>query len=348
MSEERFIELATKYLSKEASKEEITSLYSYLEKDEYYNLFKVIKEKWIEKNGDEEQNFNLEKSLNTLVTKIQVVEPGFTFAKPRRTAGIFRISPAIMKVAATILIMVSVAGGYLYLTSLNKGKVAETIWHEKMTALGERAIINLLDGSTITLNADSKLKYPVHFEGNLREVFLEGEAFFEVDKDSSKPFIVHSSNLATTVLGTKFNVKSFASDEDIEVSLVEGKVKVSNKKSVGNEDIIILKPSQQLVYDKAASVSSVEEFDTQKETGWIDNHLKYDNEPLSKVFVELERAYGVKFELADKATGKKKITANFKNDSFRTVSEVIKRLTGLNYKTTKENNRITKITFYKR
>ncbi|OGU65409.1 MAG: hypothetical protein A2499_04075 [Stygiobacter sp. RIFOXYC12_FULL_38_8] len=349
MSEERFIELATKYLSQETSKEETASLYSYLEKDEYYALFNCIKEKWNEKSESNEQpSFNVEKSLRTLESKIRKVEPTFTFSKPERTANRFRINPMILRIAATVLIMVSVAGGYLYYTHFSKAKVDETIWQEKTTALGEKAIIMLLDGSIVTLNADSKFRYPQHFEGRQREVFLEGEAFFEVSKDSAKPFIVHSNNLATTVLGTKFNIKAFAGDENIEVSLVEGKVKVSNVNAVGNEDIIILKPNQQFVYYKEAAISSVEVFEPQKETGWIENNLKYDDEPLSKIFVELERTYGVKFVLADKSAGNKKLTVNFKNDSFRTVSEVIKKLTGLNYKTTKENNRITKITFYKK
>lgn len=348
MSEERFIELATKYLSQETSREETASLFSYLEKDEYYQLFNRIKEKWNEKVVAEEHPvFNLEKNLNSLEAKIRTAEPNFTFTKKNKTTSIFHINPMILKIAATILIMVSVAGGYFYLANLNKADDDEPVWQEKITALGEKAIINLLDGSNVTLNADSKLRYPIHFSRKQREVFIEGEAFFEVSKDSSKPFIVHSNNLITTVLGTKFNVKAFAGDENIKVSLVEGKVKVSKANQNVADDIVLLSPTQQLVYLRKKNISSVETFDYQEEIGWKDNILKFNDEPLQKAFVKLERFYGVKFELADKVRANLKITANFKGDSFKTVAEVIKKLTKLEYKTiTEKNNVIKRIVFY--
>lgn len=265
--------------------------------------------------------------------------------------GKTKISPYIyhtLRIAAVLLIMV---GGYFILQQSrifdNKTK-AEITWNEKSTVMGEKFVIALSEGTKITLNADSKLKYPIRFNNNSREVYLEGEAYFEVKHDSGRPFIVHSGKISTTVLGTKFNVNAFPEEKRITVSLVEGKVKVSKEKEGNAEGIVELQPKQQLVYNKQMEISKVEEFDQQETTGWKDNKLIFRKESFVNVLVKLERAYGVRFELADKSFSSKKITANFQNESLWTVSETLRKLTGLQYKSIKENNETKKIIFYKK
>lgn len=253
-------------------------------------------------------------------------------------------SSALIKVAASIIVMFVVAAGIYFLT---QPKPEVITWTERITVPGERAIITLNDDSKIILNAASKINYPVRFGESKREVYLEGEAFFEASHDSSKPFLVHSSNITTVVLGTKFNVNAYKSDDKISVSLVEGEVKISNQKEAGIEDLVILKPAQQLVYDKNKEISRVENFDQQKEVGWKDNILKFNNEPLDKVLSVLERTFGVKFEILLKGQIKPKITANFKNESVATITEVLKKLTGLQCKIERVNNQIRKVKFYK-
>lgn len=341
MKDERFNELVSKFLTRDISEKEKNELNIFLQIEQYNKEFESYVNNWNNQTR-EKIDFDYDKALANISAHLTLQKQNPSQSKRKY------LTPFVLKLAASIVILVSVAGTSYYLFNRHAVKQNHIVWNEKVTILGERAIINLFDGTTITLNADTKLKYPNVFTGKTREVFLEGEAFFEVNKDSAKPFIVNTGNITTTVLGTKFNVKSFSKDEDIEVSLTEGKVKVSSEKGADEKGIIILKPNQKLVFDKDEEISSVENFDIQKETGWIDNNLKYENEPISKIFIELERAYGVKFELAEKTYANKKLTVNFKNDSFFTVSEVLKRLTGLKYKTVKENNRITKITFYKK
>jgi transmembrane sensor len=205
--------------------------------------------------------------------------------------------------------------------------------------------IILPDNSKVMLNGSSRLKYPKRFNGNSREVDLDGEAYFEVAHNPSYPFVVHSGKISTTALGTKFNVSCFASDKSITVSLIEGKVKISKKELNEVQPIVILQPDQQLVYSREANVSTVEQFDADKTIGWKDDILKFDNEPLSQIFVRLERAYGPKFELGVNSFKDFKVTANFKKESCLTVTEVLKKLTGLRVKTTKENNEVKTITF---
>ena len=303
----------------------------------------------LQKIWDTRTKLNLEnqtqKSWNDVLTEIENSSQNSRVVK---SFTIYPIAKQLLKVAAVLLIII---GGYF--TSKQFGLFesktkTEIVWNEKTTLMGEKLMVSLSDGSRIILNADSKLTYPAHFSNTQREVYLEGEAYFEIHHDTTNPFIVHSENLSTTVLGTKFNVSAFPNEKEILVSLVEGKVEVA-KTGLGSEErIVVLKPLQQLVYNKSKEISSFDQFDEQTTTGWKDNILKFDNVPLEKVFVDLERAYGVKFELTDKSYNRKKITANFKNDSFWTVSEVIKKLTKLNYRTIKENNELKKIVFYKK
>lgn len=257
-------------------------------------------------------------------------------------------SAVLLKIAASIAALLVIAYAVYNFTGSFKPQPELIAWKERVTVPGERAIITLGDNSKVTLNGDSRLKYPSRMNGKTREVYLEGEAFFEVQHDSSKPFLVHSGDITTTVLGTKFNVDAYNADKEISVSLVEGEVKISDNKETGAEDLIILKPEQQLVFDKNEEISRVEIFDQQKEIGWKDNILKFNNEPIEKVFKSLERTFGVKFELVLKEQEKPKITANFKNNSFTTIVEVIKKLTGLQCKYERENNEIKKVKFFKK
>src|SRR5690606_7892291 len=115
------------------------------------------------------------------------------------------------------------------------------------TERGEKARLSLPDGTHILLNSDSRLWYNPDFGKDLeRVVYLEGEAFFDVAKDTLHPFKIHSGDITTTVLGTSFNVQAFA-DEEITVSLVSGKVQIENQSAL-NDSQIYLKPGEQGVY----------------------------------------------------------------------------------------------------
>jgi ferric-dicitrate binding protein FerR (iron transport regulator) len=214
--------------------------------------------------------------------------------------------------------------------------------------MGQKLILSLPDGSDITLNGDSKLKYPQEFESRIREVYLEGEAFFNIVHDSSKPFIVHTKNISTTVLGTKFNVHAFTNSDEFSVALVEGMVEVTNKEKNDIKGNIILKPNQKLVYNSTNDVSEVRGFEYLQEVGWKDNILVFNDEPLEKVFTRLELAYGIKFELSNKAYSKIKITIKFESSTLTTVNEVVKKLTELEYEAICDKNIVTKVIFYKK
>ncbi|MGD1043944.1 MAG: FecR domain-containing protein [Bacteroidota bacterium] len=351
MIEDKFFRLVTKYVSKEASVEETDQLHSLLKQKKYADLFKSMSKKW-EDAGERESlhSFNLERGFQLLTSKIHSYDSSFQWEKKIKPDHTLFYRFHSFRIAASIAALVFLVAGGLFVSHHLKQKSDVTAWNEKKTVMGEKVILTLLDGTKVTLNADSKLKYPVRFGEESREVSLQGEAYFEAAHDDTKPFIVHSGGVTTTDLGTKFNVKAFPDENNVTVSLEDGKVKVraGTTETQKNTREILLAPTQQFVFDKENEISTVETFDLQKAIGWKDNILIFDNEPLSKVLVPLERYFGVKFEIANPALANRIVKANFKNESFWTVVTVMEKATGLTYKTDKDNNEIKKIVFYEK
>ena len=347
MNDEQFILLATKYLSKEASLEEI-ELFNSMRKDRKYSaLFTRIAEQWNKMEDTESvYGYDVEKGLKRLAAKIRNYNPAFQWEQKAKQQHYYFHQPLFFRIAAACAVLILFIAGAFFISHVLNRRPDEIIWNEKKTVMGEKVILTLLDGTKITLNADSKLRYPVCFGEESREVSLQGEAYFEVTHNADKPFIVHTGNISTTDLGTKFDVKAFPNDTNITISLDDGKVKVSTDGLNTKGKEIILAPTQQLVYNKADEKSSINPFDIQETIGWKDNILVFDNVSLSNMLVPLERYFGVKFEIADPSLADRPIKANFRNESFWTVVKVIEKATGLAYKTSIEKNELKKIIFY--
>ncbi|MBN1397721.1 MAG: FecR domain-containing protein [Bacteroidetes bacterium] len=348
MKDEEFFALATKYLSREASLKEREHLISLLKQKKYSATFDIIKETWL-KSGKIEQpvEFDIRKGINLLTDKIRNHIPSFRWDEEEKHKQFFSYRNPYFRIAASIAFIVFTAAVLFTVINL-KPESDSIVWNEKKTSMGEHIIFNLLDGTRITLNAGSKLMYPVHFGEESREVHLEGEAYFEITHSDKTPFVVYAGNVKAIDLGTKFNVKAFPNENNVIVSLEEGKVEVSLKKIDTMKENAVLLPAQQLIYDKEEESSSIDEFDILKTTGWKDNILIFDDEPLSAVLVSLERHYGVKFEVADESLIEKPIKADFRNESFWTVVKVIEKATGLKYTISKENDELNKIVFYQK
>jgi len=346
MNEERFIELVTKFLSKEISEEEKNELSILLQIDKYKEAFEKIASSWNEGKRDY-LHLNPENALKGLTAKLSSAEPSFQWKGNLEIKRKNNSRFILLKIAASVaFIALLLTFYYMYAYRWNEKK--ENIpWEQLATGGGEKYELFLPDKSKIILNGQSKISYPSRFLGNKREVILEGEAYFEINRDTLKPFVVYTLDISTNVLGTKFNICAFPQDNQIEVSLVEGSVKINNTKISPNIEAILLRPGQKLKYNSQTGVSDIELFDLQEETGWKDNILKFNDTNLKDVLTKLERAFGIKFELSDKSYNNYKITGNFQKATYITVCEALKRLTKLNYKLIKENNNIGKIVFYK-
>lgn len=157
--------------------------------------------------------------------------------------------------------------------------------------------ITLSDGTKVWLNSDSELKYPLNFVGNERRVFLKGEAYFEVSKQSNKaPFIVESENLQTKVLGTHFNISCYDNDITHHVTLSEGSV------SVGiNSEQTILAVGDQIRYNQNDQTVITQQVDPTEYNSWIDGQTWFHNIPLNQLTTMIKRFYGINILLNDES-----------------------------------------------
>lgn len=160
--------------------------------------------------------------------------------------------------------------------------------HELTTPRGKDFELILSDGTKVWLNADSRLNYPSRFEGEQRVVSLQGEAFFEVAKDSSRPFIVQTKNFETKVLGTKFNVRSY-SDEDSHVTLIDGCVDVKHLKSGSTAR---LEPGDDAHFMPDGTIQT-EKVDVDSYVYWKEGFFYFDNVSLVDIMQTLGRWYNV-------------------------------------------------------
>ena len=168
-----------------------------------------------------------------------------------------------------------------------KGMVTEE-YNKLTTPVGGEYSLVLSDGTKVFLNADSELKYPVEFSDGKRIVDLKGEAYFEVHKDSLRPFVVRMNGAEVTVLGTSFNVNTYGDDGQIYTTLVNGSVRVS---SVKNGQAEVLKPGMQSVMDVQSGQLTVREVDVEPYVAWREGRFVFRTMTLDLIMRQLQRWY---------------------------------------------------------
>ncbi len=257
-------------------------------------------------------------------------------------------TPSLLKWAAAIASFSILSSGILYLSGVFSKRIVPAVWSEANTLRGEKSMILLSDSSQVTLNADSRLRYPDRFNGKDREVYLDGEGYFVIHHSDSQPFVVHTGKLSTTVLGTKFDVSAYPESKTIAVSLLEGRVQVTRNEGAEENRAFDLNPDEQLIYNKENGASSFGRFDSLEAVGWKDNIYKFENEPLKEVLPQLERAFGTKLVITDPSVLEQKITAKFENNSKQTVVDVLKNLTGLEYSVAAGDDNKQEVRFVRR
>lgn len=195
------------------------------------------------------------------------------------------------------------------------------------TPKGTKENIVLEDGSTIILNAASTVRYPEHFNGTHRDIYLlEGEAWFDAAPGAENSFNVHAGNVTTTALGTTFNIRAYALEHQITVALLSGKVKVSTS----SQPAVILQPSEQASYDLHSLQLLTTKFDTETVTGWQKGHLIFKDASYEQVRMGIENRYGVTIINQSNKTDWT-YTGNFKDETLANVIETICLTESLSY-----------------
>jgi ferric-dicitrate binding protein FerR (iron transport regulator) len=186
----------------------------------------------------------------------------------------------------------------------------------KTPVQGEYSMV-LSDGTRVWLNAKSELRYPVKFGKGKREVNLSGEAYFEVAKDSSKAFVVHIANGSEVkVLGTEFNVMAYEDEEEVQTTLIEGKVQFAH-----NDEEVILSPGKQSGLNRNTNQIEVRKVKTYQYSAWKDGKFVFSREPLSSVFRKISRWYGVDVKCDDQELLNRRISGVM--NKYENVSKLI-------------------------
>lgn len=202
----------------------------------------------------------------------------------------------------------------------------ELVYNELKVPYGKRFTVILSDSTIVQLNAGSSLKYPVRFlDGLNRQVFLTGEGFFDVHKDSMHPFIVTSGDMDVRVLGTKFNISAYPEDREISTVLVEGSVSLYSSTAKYNErTAALLEAGYKAEWDKFHKILAFEKVDTDLFTGWIFGKLVFKQMSFKNITKKLERQYNVSIQSKYPKIDNQVFTATF---DVETLPEVLKTFT---------------------
>ncbi|KAB1502967.1 FecR family protein [Butyricimonas faecihominis] len=170
-----------------------------------------------------------------------------------------------------------------------EGKEQDSLQYNKLyVPKGADFYLKLSDGSVVNINSESTLHFPVEFSSENREVYLEGEAFFDVVREDKFPFKVHTGDKTITVLGTKFNVSAYRDDQEWMATLVQGKISVTAR-----DFQQVLLPSQQLCINKETGETTVKEVETELYTSWVDGKFYFKGYRFEDIAKKMERWYDV-------------------------------------------------------
>jgi ferric-dicitrate binding protein FerR (iron transport regulator) len=246
-----------------------------------------------------------------------------------------------LKVAASITIALISLVSYLWIAT-NGADLQETqqiIQYSKSNPMGQKSLITLPDGSKIKLNSGSTISYDSRFGLTNRMVELKGEAFFDITRNPSSPFIIKSGELATKVLGTSFNVRYYEDEDNIQVLVVSGEVTVSD--NLGS--YFVLNPHDVLEYyhyDKQVKKSVCTDF--KSIIGWKDGLLIFSDESFSEVVDKIRQWYGVEIILEEGVSVEGYYTGEYQNKSLETVMDGISFTSEFDYSILNDNKILIK------
>lgn len=280
--------------------------------------------KWLwESTAMAPQNEDWKDSFADIQTSIQV-------ERPARNKTFMIWSAAAAVVSAMAMFIVFNKSGQKVLQN------SPIIWTTKTSAPGKITNILLPDSTEIWLNAGSSISFPENIKlAAFRTVKLKGEAFFKVKRDPKHPFIVHSLNIRTRVLGTSFNIRAWGNSSP-EVTVLTGKVAVSRDSAGVQSNAIHLLPNQKGVCDLKSGLLHLENIeDAHLAVGWREGKMTFDQTPMEEVFEIIERRYAVKIK-TDHSFKACKLTAKFDNVNINDVLKTIQMTLDIHYSINKQ------------
>jgi ferric-dicitrate binding protein FerR (iron transport regulator) len=292
---------------------------------------------WIESSPENQKFYNQLKNLWVATgldypDKVMIPDFSFQITKQIKTKDKFFIS--LLKYVAVFILAFALGSYSLYFFNQSQLNKLSTLYNTINVPYGQRSHIILYDGTNVWLNSGTKFRYPVAFSSQTRNVFLEGEAYFEVAKDSVHPFLVSAGQLNVEVLGTHFNICAYPEDNEFTTTLEEGSVNAVNTM---NGKRILINPGEQIILKRETNEMNELKVNSNLFTSWKENMMKFDNATFADVIKKMERWYDVKIKVDPSLSTKDRFTMTIKTESLREMLSLVSKTTKMKYEI-KENN----------
>lgn len=241
------------------------------------------------------------------------------------------------QIAAILFIPLLLSLGYYML----KGDQEPPRWIEMRMNPGMIGSIVLPDGTKVWLNSDTYIKYPSAFASDLREVELNGEAYFSVAKEPDRKFIVHSNEdqVAIEVLGTEFNIDAYQDNGFITTTLVSGSVRLSYINTKDEKHSLLMQPHEKVIYDRTSKFVDEHKADVERDISWRDGTIILKETPLKEVLWTLSKRFNVEFEVRNRRLQSSSFTGIFKNQQLERILEHFKIASHVNYSIKQETGK---------
>lgn len=326
--------LFAKYLQRSCSPEEVEELIGLLQHGKAEESLGGPMEALWQELKEEDGEYPID--WNKMYGVISQTEEDLVYLSQRRKN---RVSRRSLQVAAAVLLLV--LSSILYWAANRTTKtsqllaVAEPKDVQAQQFPRKKQIIHLPDGSTVILNENSKLDYPLAFAGKTREVYLSGEGYFDIIHQVNRPFLVHTGKITTRVLGTAFNIRAYPNDEAIEVTVTRGKVQVEKE----NKNMGLLTANQQISFSKKTEEYVQKLVDTKPVVAWKPLEISFDDVTMQEATRQIGQRFKMEVEFVNPVIKDCRVTATFYEvDRLNEIMTVICGVSQSNF--TIQNNKI--------
>jgi transmembrane sensor len=341
MKKEIIDNLIARYVAGECSVQEEIKISRWMDENpDQKILIQNLLKKW-KAGTNRSYAFDVETALDRLNEELGQENTVHSYKTvPSQAGKIKRKRPSFMKqllrVAAILLVL-----GFTALYFIQQSDDTQQVEMQNVvTERGQRANIQLDDGSSIQLSVNSQLLYPDNFGTDSRSVHLSGEAYFEVVHDD-RPFLVYTDNVIIRILGTEFNVQSYDDGEEVQVLVANGKVAVRTTSAPDVDEAILEKGDlAQLQRDGQDEIIISRNVDLNRYLGWLDYRLEFEDTPLKEVVKKLERWYNIDIHLSDSDLYGMRLTATFENERIDEILTALKYSLQLEYEIFEQDREI--------
>ncbi len=330
-------EIFEKFLNNKCTEEELLHVSQWVKRD----AFNLKSRSWVKqdwKTYDADDNILNNEEFTSLLDSIhhQININSSKHRMPKnKVLSLSAITTWGTRVAAVLLLPVL---AFLFYT-MPEGRLKYSEYSELavdsieiVSPIGSKTIVTLSDGTQVHLNHGSKLKYPQRFNGEVREVILSGEGYFDVAHNPEIPFVVKTRKLNIVAVGTEFDVLAYPDEDVIETTLVEGKV-IVEKSEINNgiKSISTMVPNQHLSYNVKTGQVTNSKGKIEEYVSWKDGKLVFENESIVQIATKLSRWYNVDFEFKDDIIREYTYTAMFNEETLSQILEYMEIATPINF-----------------